>query len=407
MKFSDGGIKTLRSEKDPSINAQLLIRGCFVDQVMAGVYSFLPLGLRVLKKIENIIREEMVAAGGQELLMPSLQPKENWEKTGRWETEDNLYRFTSYYTKTELALGPTHEEIIMPLAKRYIESYRDLPLYLFQIQNKFRDERRAKAGLLRGREFLMKDLYSFHTDEADLDIYYEKMTKVYQKVFARCGIGEKTYITYASGGSFSKFSHEFQTVSESGEDTIYLCEKCKVAINKEISHLQKTCPGCGGKKFKEIRAIEVGNIFKNKTKFTAPFGVKYLDKSGKEQMTVTGCYGIGLGRLMGAIVEVCNDERGIIWPETVAPFDIHLVSLDGKNKEAGIVYEKLVSSGYDVLWDDRDETAGVKLSDADLLGIPLRVLVSKKTIAENKIEIKARGKQKTELVKLDILLKRK
>lgn len=407
MKISQLLLKTRRETgaNIESINADLLIRACFADQVMAGVYTYLPLGLKVLGKIENIIREEMNAAGGVELLMPALHPKENWEQTGRWETEDNLYRFTSYYTKTELALGPTHEEIVMPLMKKYIQSYRDLPKYVYQIQNKFRDEKRAKGGLLRGREFVMKDLYSFHADETDLDRYYEIMKEAYIKIYDRCGIGEKTYLTFASGGSFSKFSHEFQTETPSGEDTIYLCEKCNVAINKEVIDIQKECPECGNTKLKEIKAVEVGNIFKNKTKYTEPFEVKYTDENGKDNLVVTGCYGIGLGRLMGTIVEVSHDEKGIIWPKSVSPFDVHLVELDGKNEEAERVYVELTKAGIDVLWDDRDETAGTKLADADLVGIATRVVVSSKTIAAGKIEVKDRAKKETELVDIKEFIK--
>jgi len=247
---------------EEAINAQLLIRAGFIDKLMAGVYTFLPLGMRVIKKIENIIREEMNAIGGQEILMPALQPKANWETTGRWKTYDALFRFTSHYSKNEYALGPTHEEIVSPLAKNFILSYKDLPVYVFQIQNKFRDEKRVKSGLLRGREFFMKDLYSFHKDEKDLDEYYEKAKQAYFNVFNRAGIDDSTFLTFASGGSFSKYSHEFQTLSEAGEDRIYICEKCKVAVNKEIIEEQGICPECGNKNLKEEKAIEVGNIFK-------------------------------------------------------------------------------------------------------------------------------------------------
>jgi len=294
MKYSEMLIKTRKdkSKEADSINADYLIRASFIDQLMAGVYTYLPLGQIVIKKIENIIRDEMNKAGGNELFMPTLQPAENWKKTGRWETEDNLYRFTSYYTKTELALGPTHEEVVMPLMAKYISSYRDLPKYVYQIQNKFRDEKRAKSGILRGREFLMKDLYSFHADEKDLDAYYEKLKDSYTEIYRRCGIGEKTYLTFASGGSFSKFSHEFQTVTDSGEDTIYLCEKCKIAVNKEVIDVQSDCPVCKSKDLKEIKAVEVGNIFKNMTKYTEPFDVKYTGVDGKEALVVTGFYGL-------------------------------------------------------------------------------------------------------------------
>lgn len=407
MKYSELLVNTRREKgKDTeSINADLLTRASFVDRVMAGVYTYLPLGLRVLNKIENIIRDEMNKAGGQELLMPALHPAENWKRTGRWETEDNLFRFTSYYSKNELALGPTHEEIVMPLMKKFISSYRDLPKYVYQIQDKFRDEKRAKGGLLRGREFIMKDLYSFHTDEADLDRYYEVMKQSYVNIYNRAGIGDKTYITFASGGSFSKFSHEYQTESLSGEDTIFLCEKCKVAINKEVLEFQKNCPECGNEKLREVKAIEVGNIFKNMTKYTEPFEVKYTDESGKERPVLTGCYGIGLGRLMAAIVEVSHDERGIVWPLTVAPFAVSLVHLGGDKPfaEAQKVYDKLQTAGIEVLWDDRNESVGTKLADCDLIGNPLRVIVSDKTLLAGSAEIKLRSEEGSQLVKLSAL----
>jgi len=407
MKYSELLIKTRKdkSKEADSINADYLTRASYVDQVMAGVYTYLPLGILVIKKIENIIRDEMNKAGGNELFMPALQPAENWKKTGRWETEDNLYRFTSYYTKTELALGPTHEEVVMPLMSKYISSYRDLPKYVYQIQNKFRDEKRAKSGILRGREFLMKDLYSFHASEADLDVYYEKMKDSYTSIYKRCGIGDKTYLTFASGGSFSKFSHEFQTETEAGEDTIYLCKKCKIAVNKEVIADQSDCPECHTKDLVEVKAVEVGNIFKNMTKYTEPFDVKYTGEDGKEALVLTGCYGIGLGRLMGTIVEVSHDERGIIWPKSVAPYQIILVSLGDEKvqKEAEKLYKDMLARGIEVIWDDRDESAGAKLADADLLGIPLRIVVSRKTLDNDSVELKLRSEDSAVMVRIDQL----
>lgn len=407
MKFSEGGIKTLRDVNEASKNAELLLRAGYIDQLSAGVYTYLPLGMKVLSKIEDIIREEMNLAGGQEILMPVLQPKENWVKTGRWDSLDVLYKFKSHYSGSEVALGPTHEEVVAPLGKKYINSYKDLPLYLYQIQTKFRDEKRPKSGLLRGREFLMKDLYSFHTDEKDLDRYYNVMADSYRKIFDRCGLGDITYYTFASGGSFSKYSHEFQTECATGEDTIYLCEKCKVAINKEIIKDQKECPECGNKKLKEIKAIEVGNIFKLGTKYSKPFDLTYMDEVNKKHEVVMGCYGIGLGRVMGTVAEIFNDKKGLMWPKSIAPFDVHLVNLNGATKEAEDVYKKLTKAGYDVLWDDREESSGVKLGDSDLLGIPVRVVISPKTVAVGKIEVKERNSDKLELVTLAEFLKRK
>lgn len=405
MKQSRLFTKTLKEAPKDEIsnNAKLLVRAGFVDKLAAGIYSFLPLGFLVLKKIENIIREEMKAIDGQEILMPALHPKENWARTGRWENFDALYKLEGKEDK-EYALGATHEEIIVPLSKKFISSYKDLPLYLFQIQDKFRDELRAKSGLLRGREFIMKDLYSFHPDEKDLDDYYEKAKEAYFKIFERCGLGEKTYLTLATGGTFSKYSHEFQTASEAGEDIIYVCSECKLAINKEIKNKTPACPDCGGKDFREQKAIEVGNIFKLGTKYAEPFDLKYKDENGRENLVVMGCYGIGLGRVMGAIVEVCHDENGIIWPKQVTPFQTHLLALGQETeKEAESLYQKLTGDGIEVLYDDRDASPGEKFADADLIGIPTRLVVSEKALGKDSVEIKKRGEKEIQLIKLSDL----
>ena len=394
-----------------SLNARLLIRAGFIDKLMAGVYTILPLGLKVMNKIENIIRNEMEAAGGQELLMPALHSKENWQKTGRWETFDSLFRFTSHYSKIDFALGPTHEEIISPLVKKFNLSYRDLPVSLFQFQTKFRDEKRAKSGILRGREFRMKDLYSFHSGEKDAENYYEKMKGRYKNIFNRCGIGEKTYLTFASGGSFSQYSHEYQTVTDAGEDTIYICDKCEIAINKEIAGETPACPQCGNKNLKENKSVEVGNIFSLKTKFSEPFDLKFTDENGQEKLMIMGCYGIGVGRLMGTAVETSNDEKGIIWPETIAPYKVHLIGLKGKTGKssqlAEELYEKMTKNGVEVLFDDRDDLrAGEKFADADLIGIPYRIIVSEKTAENDSAEIKKRGEEKSEVLPIDKIMKK-
>lgn len=381
--------KTLREDpKDEvSANAKLLVRAGFVDKLMAGVYTFLPLGFRVLKKIENIIREEMETVGGIEFIMPSLQPKDNWVKTGRWETMDDLYKIKDVADK-EFALGPTHEEVIVPLIKKSIFSYKDLPVYAYQIQTKFRMELRAKSGLLRGREFLMKDLYSFHGSEEDRDRYYNVMIDAYKKIFDRAGIGEKTYFTFAPGGTFSKYSDEFQTITSAGEDIIHICDKCHIAINNELINEQKECPKCGGSDFRKEKAVEVGNIFKLKSKFAEDFNLKFKDKDGNEKFVIMGCYGIGLGRLLGAIAEINHDEKGLIWPESVSPFKVHLIEIRESAKE---IYKDLQKAGIEALYDDRDDaTAGEKFADADLLGIPYRAVVSEKTVAQGKIELKNR-----------------
>jgi len=403
-----------------SISHDLLTRAGFVDQLMAGVYSFLPLGFRVLKNIEDIIRKNMVASpmDGQEIVMPSLTPKENWVKTNRWDNFDVLFKLKGAGDR-DVALAPTHEEVVVPLAKKNIFSYKDLPLSLFQFQNKFRNELRAKSGILRTREFLMKDLYSFHTSQEDLDTYYERVLKVYSNIFKECGIGKLTYRTLASGGSFSKYSDEFQTVTDAGEDIIYICQKCKVAINKEIAAETTECPICknsfsaqGGPAsgWEEKKAVEVGNIFKLGTKFSEPFDLKFKDKDGTEKLSIMGCYGIGLGRLMGTIVEACHDDRGIVWPKEVAPFMAHLIELKSDNKKVNAtakkIYQDLQKQGVQVLYDDRqDKQAGEKFAEADLIGIPYRIVISEKTLAKNSVELKERSKSEAKLIKIKALNK--
>ncbi len=404
MRQSQLFAKTLkRPPKDEvSRNAQLLVRGGFADKLMAGVYTILPLGFRVLKKIEGIIREEMDAIGGQEFLMSTLHPKANWEVTGRWASLDSeMYKIKD--GDREYAVAPTHEEVIVPLFKKYISSRKDLPLAAYQIQNKFRKEKRAKSGLLRGREFIMKDLYSFHVSEEDLDQYYEKVEKAYENIFTRAGIGEKTYKTFASGGTFSKYSHEYQTITGAGEDTIYVCHECRLAVNKEIiSDVESRCPECRKKLKKKEKSIEVGNIFKLGTKYSQPFNLSITDEKERKRDIVMGCYGIGLQRLMGTIVEVSNDERGIIWPESAAPFQVHLLSL-GKNREAEKIFNDLVKKNIEVLFDDRDASPGEKFADADLIGIPWRAVVSEKSIKKGGIEIKKRDSKKIEVGRIDKL----
>lgn len=401
MKQSQLFTKTQKNapRDEESTNAQLLIRAGFIDKLMAGVYSYLPLGLRVEKKIENIIREEMNAIGGQEIFMPSLNPKENWEKTGRWDGLDALVKI-GFEDEKNMALAPTHEEIITPIAKKFVSSYKDLPFSAYHFQNKFRKEKRAKSGILRMREFIMKDLYSFHADEKDLDVYYEKAVEAYKNIFDRVGLQYITYKTYASGGTFSKYSHEFQTVTSAGEDLIYICEKCHIAINKEIiDDLEHKCPLCGNTELKDEKAVEVGNIFKLVTKYSKPFNLTYRDKDGKEKTVIMGCYGIGPQRVMGTIVEIHHDKKGIIWPESVAPMKVHLLSL-GQNEEAQKIYNDLIKNNIEVLYDDRDISAGEKFADSDLIGLPYRLVVSQKSLASGGIEIKKRSEEKSEVISI-------
>ncbi len=378
-------------------NAQLLIRAGYIHKEIAGVYSYLPLGLRVLNKIIQVIREEMNAIGGEEVVLTALQDKKIWETTGRWSDDVVSSWFkTNLKNGNEVGLGFTHEEPLTALMRDYIHSYRDLPRYVYQFQTKFRNEERAKSGIIRGREFLMKDLYSFSRDLKDHEEFYEKTKRAYMNVWKRLGLGEKTYITFASGGSFSKYSHEFQTTSDTGEDVIYVDEKKKIAINKEVltDDVLRDL-NLNRKNLVEKKAIEVGNIFNLGTRFSDAFALTYVDETGNKKPVIMGSYGIGPGRVMGTIVETLSDENGIVWPESVAPFRVHLVLLPDKTdgitrKEADELYELLTEEGIETLYDDRDIRAGEKFADADLIGIPWRIVVSQKTIMAGAHELKNR-----------------
>jgi len=399
MRQSQLFTKTRREapKDEVSKNAILLTRAGFIHKEMAGVYSYLPLGLRVLKKIENIIREEMNAIGGQELILTALQKKEVWEKVGRWDDEVvDVWFKTKLKDNVELGLGFTHDEELVNLLTEYVSSYKDLPLYPYQIQTKFRNELRAKSGIVRGREFLMKDLYSFNRTEEEQNEFYDRVKKAYMNVFGRCGIGDKTYFTLADGSTFSKYSHEFQTVSEAGEDIIYITdEDKKEAVNKEL----------GEKDGKEFKSIEVGNIFKQGTKYTEPFGLLYQDEDGKQKPVLMGGYGIGVTRLMGTVVEVLSDEKGIVWPKEIAPFQVHLLSLTENTKElADDVYKTLQNKNIEVLYDDRDLRAGEKFADSDLIGIPTRVIVGEKTLESKMLEVKDRASGETREMTLENLI---
>ncbi len=407
MKQSQLFTKTLRQapKDEKCLSVRLLLRAGFVAKLSAGVYVLLPLGLRALQNIQKIISQEIENIGGQRLLMSVLIPKKNWQQTGRWKTFEELYKVKGKNNQ-EYGLGSTHEEVVVPLVQKYVFSYKDLPCYVYQIQTKFRDEIRVKSGILRTREFDMKDLYSFHTNEKDLDRYYEKVKKTYFKILKRVGLKAQTYLCLASGGSFSKFSHEFQTITSAGEDLIHICQNCGLAINQEIKQGYPKCPQCGKKEFKKEKAIEVGNIFKIKTKYTEPFDFQFVDKDGARKLVIMGCYGIGPSRLMGTIVEVHNDKKGIIWPKEAAPFDVHLIQVENSQKvkkEAEKIYQNLQKQGIEVLYDDRDKTAGEKFTDADLIGIPVRIVVSERTLKTNSVEIKERNKQETKLVRISHL----
>lgn len=405
MRQSQLFTKTIKHEQsdEPSINAQLLLRAGYIDKLMAGVYTILPLGLRVLQNIESIIRREMENVASQEISMPALQPKQPWLTTGRWESMQDILYTMRDEAGHEYTLGPTHEEVVTPMVGKYIQSYRDLPRSVFQFQIKFRKELRPKSGLLRGREFIMKDMYSFHANQADLDRYYDEVIAAYRKVFIAVGIGEQTYLTYAAGGVFSKYSHEFQTISAAGEDTIYLCSQCRLAVNREIKAETPTCPACGADNFTEAKAIEVGNIFKLGTKFSNPFHLGYLDEAGKNQSVLMGCYGMGLGRIMGTIVEVHHDSNGIIWPAAVSPYAIHLINLNKDSVQSDLIYHGLQNAGISVLYDDRKVSAGSKFADSDLVGISCRIVTSQKTA--DKLECKQRGEVTAQLLTLAEVIK--
>ncbi len=378
-----------------SKNANLLIRAGFINKEMAGVYSYLPLGLRTLNKISNIAREEMNKIGSQELLLTALQDKEPWVKSGRW--SDDVYDIwfkTKLKNGTEIGLGSTHEEPLVTLMKNHIRSYKDLPVSAYQIQTKFRNEVRAKAGIMRGREFLMKDMYSFSKDEKEHEIFYEKAKVAYSHIFKRLGIGDRTYFTYALGGTFSKYSHEYQTLAINGEDTIYCCDECMVAINKELIDEIKECPSCKNKKLIERKSVEVGNIFKLGIKYSEPLGLIYIDEKGAKKFVFMGCYGFGPSRTMGTITEILSDEKGLVWPVSVAPFKVHIVEISSENKKVRETSEKLydifTKNGVEVLYDDRDARAGEKFNDSDLIGIPLRIVISEKGLEKGEFEIKQR-----------------
>lgn len=399
MKQSNLFTKTRKEapKDEESKNAKLLIRAGFVHKEMAGVYDLLPLGLKVMNKIEDIIREEMNALGGQELHLSALQDKGAWEKTNRWDDKIlDVWFKTKLKNDSEVGLGVTHEEPLTNLLKDHIRSYKDLPSYLYQFQTKFRNEVRAKSGMMRGREFLMKDLYSFSINEDEHNLFYEKAKEAYTNIFKKVGLGDTTYLTTASGGSFSQFSHEFQTLSDAGEDTIFIDETKKIAINDEVMN-ENTCTKLGVKKEELVskKAIEVGNIFTLGTKFSEALELKVKGEDGKDTPVFMGSYGIGVGRLMGTIVETFSDEKGIIWPKSVAPFDVHLLLLSTDNKEAkemaDNIYKDLNEIGVEVLYDDRDARSGDKFNDADLMGMPYQVIIGNKTVEENMIEVKNRA----------------
>lgn len=408
MRVSHLFTKTLKNAPADEVakNAQLLIRAGFVYKEMAGVYAYLPLGKKVLENIIQIIRDEMDAIGGNEISLTALQPSDVWRASGRWDDDVmDVWFKTKLANGSELGLAPTHEEPLTKLMKSYVHSYKDLPVYPYQFQIKFRNELRSKSGLMRGREFWMKDLYSFSRTQEEHDAFYEKISEAYKRVFERLGLGDFTFKTFASGGSFAKYSHEFQTVSEVGEDIIYIDREKGIAVNEEV-YTDEVLAELGLKKdeLEEAKAVEVGNIFTLGTRFSDPLELSYTDEDGSVKPVIMGSYGIGPSRLMGLLAEHFADEKGLVWPENVAPYKVYLVSIGNVAEHATELYEKLQSAGVTVLFDDRNERPGAKFADAELIGLPYRVTMSERLLAENKLELTVRNSGETELLTLDELL---
>lgn len=382
-------------------NAQLLIRAGFVYKEMAGVYAYLPLGKRVLDNVIQVIREEMDAVGGNEISLTALQSKDTWETSGRWSDEVmDVWFKTRLASGAELGLAPTHEEPLTKLMKTFIASHKDLPVYPYQFQIKFRNELRSKSGLMRGREFWMKDLYSFSRNEEEHDRFYEEISAAYDRVYDRLGIGDITYKTFASGGSFSKYSHEFQTVSDVGEDTIYVHEGKRLAINEEV-YTDEVLEDLGVSRDElvEKKAVEVGNIFTLGTRFSDAFDLNYTDEDGINKRVFMGSYGIGPSRLVGLLAEHFADDKGLVWPDSVAPAKVYLVSIGEKGvAEADRLYSDLTSRGIEVVYDDRDERPGKKFADAELMGIPYRLTVSDRLVEQNQVELTQRRSSETKLL---------
>ena len=389
-------------------NAQLLIRGGYIYKVMAGVYAYTPLGLRVVENIKQIVREEMNAIGGQELIMTNLQPKEDWEITTRWDDSVvDIWFKTKLKDDTEVGLAWSHEEAIMTMMKNYIKSYKDLPANVYQFQTKLRNEVRAKSGIMRGREFVMKDMYSLSKDADQHEVFYQATIQAYKKVYDRLGLGEDTYVTFASGGAFTQFSHEFKTICEAGEDIIYVNREKGIAVNEEVLNDETLATlGVTRDELTETKSAEVGNIFNFGTEKSEQMGIYYTDENDQKVPIFLGSYGIGITRVMGVIVEKFSDDKGIIWPESVAPFKVYLVSIGDVATQANALYDELTSKGIEVLFDDRNERPGAKFADAELLGIPYRVTVSERNMTENdqKYEFTPRATGESELLTGEELL---
>lgn len=391
-------------------NAQLLIRAGFVHKDAAGVYLWLPLGLRVLNKIMSIIREEMNAIGGQEVVMSGLQRQELWETTDRWDDQQvDIWFKTQYKNGTEAGLAWSHEEQMTDMMKQFVGSYRDLPAYVYQFQNKLRNETRAKSGIMRTREFIMKDMYSFVRSEAEHQQFYDTAKQAYLRIFDRLGIGDRTFYTFASGGAFAEFSHEFQTLCEAGEDIIYLHRDKKVAINEEVLNDEVLANlGLDRNELEQVKAAEVGNIFSLGISKSEPLGLRFVDEDGTEKPVIMGSYGIGPARVMGVIAELTSDERGLVWPENIAPAKVYLARLGdipSVVSAADEMYKALTDLGIEVIYDDRDARPGEKFADADLMGIPYRLVISPKTVENEQVELKKRTETEVRYLKPEEAIK--
>jgi len=408
MKRTQLFTKTLKEAPSDEVakNAQLLIRAGYIHKEMAGVYSFLPLGLKTLDKVVEIIRQEMNLVGGNEVEMSTLQNKQLWELTDRWDDKnvDNWFK-TKFANGSDTGLGITHEEPITNMMKNFVNSYKDLPSYPYQFQTKYRNEKRAKSGLMRGKEFLMKDLYSLSRTQQEHEEFYEKISEAYAKVFERFGLGDITYKTFASGGIFAKYSHEFQTVSEVGEDTIFVHKAKNIAINQEVYNEEVLADlGVFKDELVEMRAVEVGNIFSLGTKFSGPLELNFTDEKGNKKPVIMGSYGIGPSRMVGLLAEHFADDKGLIWPVNVAPFSVYLASVGDVAGTADSLYNDLQAVGIEVLYDDRDVRAGDKFADADLMGMPYRIVISERSVEQGSVELKQRVDDSVELVSLDTIV---
>ena len=408
MRLSKNFTRTIKQAPADEVarNAQLLIRAGYVHKTMAGVYSYLPLGLKVVENIKQIVREEMNKIDSQELVMSTLQCKETWQETGRWSDELVDVWFKSHLQDgTEVGFGWTHEEPIVDLLRNYLKSYKDLPISVYQFQNKLRNELRAKSGIMRGREFVMKDMYSVHASKEDLDKYYNAAIEAYKRCYDRFGIGDETYVTFASGGAFTKFSHEFQTICDAGEDYIYLHRGKNIAVNEEVLDDAVKELDIDRSELERVKTAEVGNIFNFGTQKSEEMRLVFTDAEGVEQYAYMGSYGIGITRVMGVIVEKFADDKGLVWPENIAPAKVYLVQIGSQSRAtADELYQKLQSAGIETIYDDRDERPGVKFADAELLGIPYRVTVSDRLLDDGKWEVSTRQTGEQRLLTADELL---